>query len=80
MARSAQDERRGHAPKGKGSVMDKKPGASRRDVLRAGALAAPAAIATAATGTQADAAAPDPTVERMQDTAHTRAYYDAARF
>lgn len=59
---------------------DEKDGASRRAFLTAGAVAAPAAALAAATGKGAEAAEVDPTSERMQDTAHTRAYYDAARF
>lgn len=56
-------------------------GSSRRDFLKMAATGAPAvAVATAvATGT-ADAAEPDLTSEKMQDTAHTRAYFDSARF
>ncbi len=55
---------------------------SRRDFLKAAATAAPLAAAAAATGSEADAgpAQPDPESNRIQDTAHTRAYYDAARF
>ena len=56
-------------------------GASRRDFLKMAATAAPAvAVATAASTGTAEAAAPDLTSERMQDTAHTRAYFDSARF
>ncbi|MCZ7676955.1 MAG: twin-arginine translocation pathway signal protein [Roseovarius sp.] len=52
----------------------------RRDFLKLVATGAPAvAVVTAAAG-QAEAAAPDLTSDRMQDTAHTRAYYDSARF
>lgn len=54
---------------------------SRRDFLRLAATGAPvAAVATALTGTSAEAAEPDLASQRMQDTAHTRAYYDSARF
>ncbi|MFB9149695.1 ubiquinol-cytochrome c reductase iron-sulfur subunit N-terminal domain-containing protein [Roseovarius ramblicola] len=54
---------------------------SRRDFLRLAATGAPVvAAATAVTGAQAEAAEPDLASERMQDTAHTRAYYDSARF
>ncbi len=55
---------------------------SRRGFLKAAATAAPLAAVAVATGTQADAgpAEPDPESNRIQDTAHTRAYYDAARF
>ncbi len=56
-------------------------GTSRRDFLKLAATGAPAvAVVTAATGGQADAAQPDLSSERMQDTAHTRAYFDSARF
>jgi len=52
----------------------------RRDFLKLAATGAPAvAVVTAAAG-PAEAAEPDPASERMQDTAHTRAYYDSARF
>lgn len=60
-----------------------KEGASRRDFLKLASVSAPAAVAAASLGaTQADAAAPAlPTGEaRLQDTAHTRAYLDSARF
>ena len=61
--------------------MSKKEEASRRDFLKlAGAVAPAAAVAVASGGTVAEAAAPDLTREEMQDTAHTRAYYDSARF
>ena len=55
---------------------------SRRDFLKLAATSAPAAaVAVVATGgTAAEAAAPDLTSEKMQDTAHTRAYLDSARF
>ncbi|QBF32396.1 ubiquinol-cytochrome c reductase iron-sulfur subunit N-terminal domain-containing protein [Thalassococcus sp. S3] len=55
-------------------------GASRRDFLKLAGTAAPAAVAAAAlSGTEAEAA--EPTGEtRIQDTAHTRAYLDSARF
>ncbi|MET4101154.1 hypothetical protein ABIE58_000570 [Roseovarius sp. MBR-78] len=54
---------------------------SRRDFLRLAATGAPAiAVAAATVGSQAEAAEPDLASDRMQDTAHTRAYYDSARF
>jgi len=55
---------------------------SRRDFLKAAATAAPLATMAVATATGADAApaAPDPESNRIQDTAHVRAYYDSARF
>ena len=53
---------------------------SRRDFLKlAGAVAPAAAVAVAASGTQAQAAVPADEGQ-MQDTAHTRAYFDSARF
>jgi hypothetical protein len=58
-------------------------GTSRRDFLKLAGTAAPAAVAAVAmTGTQASAqVAPLPVAEtRLQDTAHTRAYLDSARF
>jgi hypothetical protein len=55
-------------------------GADRRDFLKLAALSAPAAVAATAAAGTAEAAVPDPTSDKMQDTAHTRAYYDSARF
>lgn len=61
--------------------MTEKTTASRRDFLKLAGTAAPAAaVAVAASGTSAEAAEPDLTSEKMQDTAHTRAYFDSARF
>lgn len=62
--------------------MDKETKATRRDFLKLAGTTAPiAAVAVATTtGTEAAAAEPDLTRETMQDTAHTRAYYAAARF
>ncbi|MBE0452601.1 ubiquinol-cytochrome c reductase iron-sulfur subunit N-terminal domain-containing protein [Roseovarius autotrophicus] len=63
--------------------MTRKPedGSSRRDFLKLAASGAPvAAVAAAVTGTQAEAAEPDLSSNLMQDTAHTRAYFDSARF
>ncbi|MDA7426679.1 twin-arginine translocation pathway signal protein [Thalassococcus lentus] len=55
--------------------------ASRRDFLKLAGTTAPiAAVAVATAGTTAEAAEPDLTSEKMQDTAHTRAYLDSARF
>ena len=52
-----------------------------RDFLkRAGTTAPIAAVAVAASGTEAEASEPDLTSERMQDTAHTRAYFASAKF
>jgi anaerobic selenocysteine-containing dehydrogenase len=59
---------------------EKEAGASRRDFLKVAAAAAPAAAVAAVAAPQtAEAAAPTGEV-RLQDTAHTRAYYDSARF
>ena len=55
-------------------------GASRRDFLKVAATTAPIAAAAAAVGTTAGAAEVDPTSEKMQDTAHTRAYFKTAQF
>ena len=57
----------------------KNEGASRRDFLKlAGTTAPAAAVALAATTAEADPV--DLTSEKMQDTAHTRAYLDSAKF
>ena len=59
----------------------KEDGASRRDFLKLATTTAPiAAVAVASGTTGAEAAAPDLSLEKMQDTAHTRAYFDSARF
>ncbi|MBT8153173.1 twin-arginine translocation signal domain-containing protein [Epibacterium ulvae] len=57
-------------------------GKSRRNFLKLAATTAPAAaLAVATTGTDAQAAAePDLSSNKMQDTAHTRAYYESIRF
>jgi len=56
-------------------------GTNRRDFLKIAGTAAPAAAVALATGTTAAEASPaDLTSEKMQDTAHTRAYLDSARF
>lgn len=52
---------------------------SRRDFLKLGAVA-PAGVAALAAGTAVEASEPDLTSEKMQDTAHTRAYLESARF
>ncbi len=55
--------------------------ASRRDFLKlAGTVAPAAAVAVAAGGKGAEAAEPDLASNKMQDTAHTRAYLDSTRF
>ena len=61
--------------------MKKEEGATRRDFLKLAGTAAPAAaVAVATTGTTAEAAEPDLTSDKMQDTAHTRAYFASAKF
>ena len=56
-------------------------GNSRRDFLKMAGTAAPvAAVAVATASGPAEAAPVDPTSDKMQDTAHTRAYFDSARF
>ncbi len=63
-------------------MSDKKPGTSRRDFLKLAGTAAPAAVAAVATAGQAEAGPALPVLksETMQDTAHTRAYFESARF
>lgn len=62
-------------------MTEKQKDASRRDFLKLAGTAAPAAIAVAAGGaTQAAAETADLASETMQDTAHTRAYFESARF
>ena len=54
---------------------------SRRDFLKLAGTTAPiAALAVATTSGTSAAAEPDLSSDRMQDTAHTRAYYSSARF
>ena len=53
---------------------------NRRDFLKLAALSAPAAVAAAASVVQPAAAATTNETAGMRDTAHTRAYYDSARF
>lgn len=56
-------------------------GASRRDFLKMAGTAAPAAVAAAASaGTEAEATELPVDETRIQNTAHTRAYLDSARF
>ncbi|MBT8460375.1 MAG: twin-arginine translocation pathway signal protein [Boseongicola sp.] len=58
-----------------------KEGASRRDFLKLAGTSAPvAAVALAAGATDAEAKPVDPASNKMQDTAHTRAYLDSTRF
>ncbi|SMX44323.1 twin-arginine translocation signal domain-containing protein [Actibacterium lipolyticum] len=56
--------------------------ASRRDFLKLASVSAPAAaVAVAMTGETAEAASTDSAGNStMQDTAHTRAYFETARF
>lgn len=56
-------------------------GQGRRDFLKSLALAAPA-VAVTAVAAEAKQIEPevDPTAVRMQDTAHTRAYFKSAGF
>ncbi|WP_323769854.1 twin-arginine translocation pathway signal protein [Antarctobacter sp.] len=56
--------------------------ASRRNFLKLASVSAPAAAVALASGTAAEAgpAEPDLTSDKMQDTAHTRAFYESARF
>lgn len=55
--------------------------AGRRNFLKLAGTSAPAAAVALAAGTTGAEAQPvDPTSETMQDTAHTRAYLDSARF
>lgn len=57
------------------------PARSRRDFLKLAGTAAPAAVvAVAAGGQEAEASPAEAHDGRMQDTAHTRAYFDSARF
>ena len=58
----------------------KEDGATRRDFLKLAGTTAPIAAVAVASGTTAEAAAPDLTSEKMQDTAHTRAYIESAKF
>ena len=58
---------------------NKDDGTNRRDFLKLG-VAAPAAAAVAASGTAAAAQPVDLNSDKMQDTAHTRAYLASARF
>ena len=56
-------------------------GASRRNFLKLAGTAAPAAAAAVVvSGRQAEAAEPEGPHKGLADTAHTRAYFDTARF
>ena len=58
------------------------PSKGRRDFLKFAGTAAPLVAVAVASGGEAQAAAApaDPTSSRIQDTEHTRAYYESARF
>jgi hypothetical protein len=54
---------------------------SRRDFLKLATASAPAAVAAVAlVGTEAEAKEASSKCSGLQDTAHTRAYFDSARF
>lgn len=55
-------------------------GTSRRGFLKLAGTAAPAAAIAVSAGSVADAAQVDLTSDKMQDTAHTRAYLASTRF
>ena len=60
---------------------DKGQTTNRRGFLKLAGVSAPAAIAAvAASGGAAQAATEDQAKSGVQDTAHTRAYFDSARF
>lgn len=62
-------------------MTDQTKGASRRDFLKLAGTAAPAAVVVVAgSGTEAAAQPVDLSSEKMQDTAHTRAYLESTRF
>lgn len=61
-------------------MTQKTEGASRRDFLKLAGTAAPVVALATVSGTAAEAAEPDLASNKMQDTAHTRAYLDSARF
>lgn len=61
--------------------MKKEDGATRRDFLKLAGTTAPiAAVAVASGPSDAEAAEPDLSSDKMQDTAHTRAYFASAKF
>ncbi len=54
---------------------------SRREFLKMASVSAPAALAAVAvSGEAAQAAEPDQNASGLQDTAHTRAYFESAKF
>lgn len=58
-----------------------KENASRRDFLKLASVSAPAALAAVAvSGEAAEAATTEEQGSGLRDTAHTRAYFDSARF
>ena len=58
-----------------------KEGATRRDFLKLAGTSAPLAVAAVAVGsTAADAQPVDLSSDKIQDTAHTRAYLESTRF
>ena len=62
-------------------MTDKTKGASRRDFLKLAGTAAPAAVAVVAGGaTQAAVQPVDLSSEKLQDSTHTRAYFESTRF
>ena len=62
-------------------MTEKTDGTNRRDFLKMATTAAPLVAVTVASGTTAAEAKPvDLTSDKMQDTAHTRAYLDSAKF
>ena len=63
------------------SKQDKSETASRRDFLKMASVSAPAALAAVAvSGDRAEAADADEAGSGLRDTAHTRAYFDSAKF
>lgn len=56
------------------------PEPSRRNFLKLAGTAAPAAALAVAAGDPAEASTAPAKTGQMQDTAHTRAYFDSARF
>jgi len=63
------------------SKQTKEDQASRRDFLKLASASAPAAIAAVAlTGTEAHAAELEQEGSGLRDTAHTRAYFESAKF
>jgi hypothetical protein len=64
-----------------GHDTDKDQKTNRRGFLKMASVTAPAAIAAvAASGGTAEASDENTSKSGVQDTAHTRAYYDSARF